>query len=138
MRNTNLRLLVIAAFIVLLPAFAQAQVSGCRTPETVDSLVRAYVREMASFNIPARDSLGLSGIDTTTIVFEADSTVCAQITQGIDSVFAKPASTSAYVVVRAGSRYFSFDPRQGPNGERGQLLHVVTVPFDYRRTITGF
>lgn len=117
---------------------SQAQIAGCRTPDATDAMILTYVREFASFDIPARDSVGLTGLDTTAIVLETDSTACVSITRGVDSVFNKPASTAAYVVVRAGSQYVAYDPRTGPNGEWGQLVHFVVLPFDYRRTLVAY
>ena len=112
---------------------ASAQSPTCRTSDQYTAHVLQVVKGYASMNVPARDSLGLTGVDTAEVVSVVDSTTCARIAQVIDSVFTK-ANSDAYVIVRAGNRYVAYLV-SSTSSAPSELLHFLDLLFVYRRTL---
>ena len=130
MMNRILTGAFVGAIMLVSAPTARAQ---CRAADDQTALVLAYVKGVASMNVPARDSLGLTGVDTAQVVSVSDSTTCARVAQVVDSVFAKTPATT-YIVVRAGQRLVARHPDvlgSTPN----ELLHFVDTTYAYRRTI---
>lgn len=105
----------------------------CRAPDDQTTLVLEYVKGMATMNVPARDSLGLTGLDTSQVFSVTDSTVCARVAHVVDSVFEKRPATT-YIVVRAGQRLVARHPDL-PGASPNELLHFLDTTYVYRRTI---
>lgn len=131
------RSIFFAAVCLFTPAIASSQHLGCRAADAATAKVLYYVKGVASLNKPARDSMGLAGVDTALVVSETDSVTCISVAQVVDSVLQKPTPVLPYVVVRAGNRYAAYQPSNDPN-KPSQLLHILDSMFIYRRTVTGF
>lgn len=136
----RMRSLALLSTLLLLVAASRSpgQVPSCRPADSTEQRILAYVREFATLNVPARDSVRLNGLDTTLIVVEADAFVCSSVTRAVDSAFARPPSSQAYVVIRAGSQYVAYWPGTDTNGDISRLLHFLGATFDYRRAIVAF
>jgi hypothetical protein len=129
MKNRILNSTLVAIIALLSANQIHAQ---CRATDDQTARVLEYVKGVASMNVPARDSLGLTGVDTAQVASVSDSTTCARVAQVVDSVFAKTPAT-IYIVVRAGPRYV-LRHADLPGSTPNELLHFVDTTFVYRRT----
>jgi hypothetical protein len=130
--------LIALAIVTGLAVESEAQSAGCRASDASTTRILRYVKDFATLDDPARDSVGLAGVDTATIVTEADSASCARVAQSLDSAFTTVATQStSLVIVRAGSRFFAWAPTTNPS-QPSRLIHVVDSLFTYRESIVAF
>lgn len=135
MRRSLLNLLFALTIMIAAASVAAAQSGTCRASDVSTARVLSYVKLFATYTGPARDSVGLTGVDSSTVVAETDSTACARVAQALDTEFAQSGTAPAsLVIVRAGARYFAWTPTTNPDDPSG-LLHVVDSSYVYRRAL---
>jgi hypothetical protein len=129
---------VSAALLIGAASIGAAQLPACRASDASTTRVLEWVKTLSTLNIPARDSIGLAGVDSSAVVSETDSTACVRVSQSLDSLFRQSDTPSAsLVIVRAGSRFFAWTPSTDPS-EPNSVLHVVDTVYVYRRSIAAF
>lgn len=124
---------LLIAVVQALPGVAAAQHTGCRGADTATMRILEYVKDQLREPDEWTDSLGLTSVDSLSIVSETDSTACVRVAHVVDSVFERTV-VEPFVVVRAGSRFFAYSPSNDPQ-KPSELLHVVDDAFVYRKTI---
>ena len=116
---------------------ARAQGSPCRLPDLASDRVVWYVKGLASESAPERDSVGLTGVDTSQVHVVTDSAVCARVARAIDSAFAhSPSPAGTFVIVQAGSVYVANAP-DAPD-DPGTLLHFLGSNYAYKSVVVAF
>jgi hypothetical protein len=106
----------------------------CPVPGLESAITISTLKEMLSATAPSavalRSKVGLSGVDSASILVVADSTVCTAVTHVIDSATHSSPSTESYLVLRAGPRYVAFPHRQDQ-----QSLYFVDTNFVFKSVI---
>jgi hypothetical protein len=72
-----------------------------------------------------KTSVGLTGVDSSSVTIVTDSIVCTRVTHAIDSAF-KDTSTASYFVLHAGTSYVAF-----PHLQPVHSLFFVDSNFTY-------
>jgi len=124
---------VVFLLLSFVPGSLWAQRLNCRSATAESAGLIEYVKEVASRNTPARDSLGLAGVDTAQIVLVTTDSVCTEVTRSIDAANRRSLSAAAYIVVKAGNRYVALWPET--NGVSGGLVHYVDTAFVYKSAV---
>lgn len=130
---TKYRSMLLVTLLLAIPGVVAAQHIGCRGADTATTRILEYVKDQVREPDEWTDSLGLTGVDSLSIVSETDSAACVRVAQVVDSVFERTVA-EPFVVVRAGSRFFVYSPSNDPE-KPSELLHVVDDAFVYRKTI---
>lgn len=112
--------------------------SACRALDDDAILLIEYVKGFSTLNAPARDSVGLTGVDSSTVALVSDSVTCARVIAAVDSAFHSGPTSTPAIVVRGGGMYVLHWPSSTPSDNAISVLHFVDSTFTYRRGLTGY
>jgi hypothetical protein len=116
-------------------AVVSAQTTTCRTADDESALLVGYLGALVTSadtsDINLRSGIGLSAVDSTTVVLVTKKQTCDKAVQGMNAQLHTPNLTRIVHVVVVGTNYAVRDPGH-PSGE-----HLPTMIFDRFFTFKG-
>ncbi len=125
--------------LLLVAAVTSAQVSSvrggassqCLGPDEGSAALINWDKALITSTIPnlaaLRDSAGLGGVDTSSVVLVTDPTTCASAASAVDKIMGVRSSGRLVYVVQAGTQRFTV---KDPNLASGE--HITVWVFDTR------
>ena len=116
------------------PAAPDGTAAACADGDTGGLLRVAALKEMMASAEPTEvrlvNSLGLGGVDTSTVRLVSDGAVCGRVAAAVAAGARFTLANSPLLVVRAGARYVAFDP-SGVN----RSFFLVDTGFVFRTVL---